>query len=538
MPVQPNDPLLQLGRVERDTAPAAVLDGGRGPRAIQVHPDDDVAVSLHELSPGEEILVGGTRVRVTEPVAPGHKLALRSFTPGERVVKYGHPIGVVTAPIAAGAWIHSHNLRTALSETVEYKYKREMQIAHLPASGHPARDDKSREAAAPTFDGYRRADGRVATRNEVWILNTVGCVNHAADRIAREASERFRGVIDGVHTFSHPYGCSQLGDDLGNTRKVLAGLLRNPNAGGVLLLGLGCENNQMDGLIAMAGGVHRERFRSFNSQDVGDEIEEGMRAVAALVAAMEGDRREPVPAAALALGMKCGGSDGFSGISANAVVGRISNRVTRQGGTVILTEVPEMFGAEQMLMDRAANENVFRDIVRMIDDFKQYFIRHGQPIFENPSPGNKAGGLTTLEEKSLGAIQKGGSATVTDVLRYGDQARTAGLSLLESPGNDAVSSTAMVASGATMLLFTTGRGTPLGFPAPTLKISSNSAIAKKKPHWIDFNAGALLDGVRTMDQLEDDLFALILDVASGRTLTKNEEQGVREIAIWKDGVTL
>ena len=506
-------------------APAAPHAAG-GPRAVRIHEADDVAVAVQPLAAGEQVEVDGVRVTLAQEIPPGHKFALRPLATAESVRKYGFPIGAMTADAAPGTWIHSHNLRTRLEDAVEYRY--------APA----ARADRSTPASA-TFDGYRRGDGRVGTRNEIWILNTVGCVNHAAERIAKLASERFAGAVDGVYTFTHPYGCSQLGDDLGNTQKVLAGLMRHPNAGGVLVLGLGCENNQMDTLLARAPGLDRERLRSFNSQDVGDEIEEGMAAIAELVARMRGDRREAVPAADLLLGHKCGGSDGFSGISANALVGRIADRLTALGGAVLLTEVPEMFGAEQVLMDRATSESVFRDIGTMVEDFKQYFVRHGQPIYENPSPGNKAGGLTTLEEKSLGAIQKGGRAPVAGVLRYGEPATArGGLSLLEAPGNDGVSSTAMVASGATVLLFTTGRGTPLGFPVPTIKISSNSAIAQKKPHWIDFNAGALLDGSATMAQLEDDLFALILETASGRRRTNNEVHGYREIAIWKEGVTL
>ena len=315
-------------------------------------------------------------------------------------------------------------------------------------------------------------------------------------------------------------------------------MLRHPNAGGVLVLGLGCENNQLDALLQLAGDVDRERLRFFNLQDVIDEVEQGTSVISELAARVASDRRASCPASSLVLGHKCGGSDGFSGISANPLVGRIADRLTALGGRVLLTEVPEMFGAEQVLMNRAANESVFADVVRLVNDFKQYFITHHQPIYENPSPGNKAGGLTTLEEKSLGAIQKGGRATVTQVLRYGAPVERSGLALLESPGNDAVSSTALTASGATLLLFTTGRGTPLGFPAPTIKISSNSDIASKKPHWIDFNAGAVLDGTSTLDQLADELFAFILEVASGRRLTKNEEHGYREIAIWKEGVTL
>ncbi|HEV2148372.1 MAG TPA: altronate dehydratase family protein [Longimicrobiaceae bacterium] len=497
------------------------------PVVVRVHPEDNVAVALVPLPAGAEVAVDGIGVVLREEVPAGHKLALRALAPGEAVVKYGFPIGRVTEEVPAGAWVHSHNLRTALEGTLEYRYEADGRPQPEPAPG-----------AMPTFLGYRRAGGRVGTRNEVWIVNTVGCVNTAAERIARAASERFSGRVDGVHAFSHPYGCSQLGDDLENTRRVLAGLIRHPNAGGVLVLGLGCENNQMAELLAMAGELDARRIRFFNTQDVVDEVEEGIAAVEELVRAMEGDRREECPASELVLGHKCGGSDGFSGISANPLLGRIADRLTALGGGVVLTEVPEMFGAEQVLMDRAADEGVFHQVVEMVNDFKEYFLRHGQPVYENPSPGNKAGGLTTLEEKSLGAIQKGGRATVARVLRYGEPAGTGGLSLLEAPGNDGVSSTAMVASGATLLLFTTGRGTPLGFPVPTLKVSSNSAIAERKPHWIDFNAGALLDGTATLDELADALFARILDVASGRVLANNEKHGYREIAIWKEGVTL
>ncbi len=495
------------------------------PQAVRIHPDDNVAVAVGPLHEGTEVTVDGARVVLAEDIPAGHKLALVPLAAGEAVVKYGFVVGEATAPVAAGTWVHSHNLRTRLSGTLDYRYQ-------------PVQRSGASSIDIPTFQGYRRANGRVGTRNEVWIVNTVGCVNTAAERIARVASERFAGRVDGVHAFSHPYGCSQLGDDLRNTQKVLAGLLRHPNAGGVLVLGLGCENNQMDQLLALAGDVDPERLRWFNTQDVVDEVEEGLDAVAELVARMEGDARVDCPASELIIGHKCGGSDGFSGISANPLVGRIADRLTAMGGGVLLTEVPEMFGAEQVLMNRAADEGVFRDVVAMVNDFKEYFLRHDQPVYENPSPGNKAGGLTTLEEKSLGAIQKGGAATVSRVLRYGERARTGGLSLLEAPGNDGVSSTAMVASGATVLLFTTGRGTPLGFPVPTIKISSNSHIAEKKPHWIDFNAGALLDGAATLDGLADELFTRVLDVASGRVKTNNEVHGYREIAIWKEGVTL
>ncbi|HVX41061.1 MAG TPA: altronate dehydratase family protein [Gemmatimonadaceae bacterium] len=505
------------------------------PAAIRIAEQDNVAIALRPIAAGEQVRVGDETITARQEIPAGHKLALSDVDVDQQIVKYGVPIGLASAPIARGDWVHSHNLRTALSGVVEYAYRPSVVRGPSSVNHGPRTTD---HGPLPTFRGYRRKNGKVGTRNELWVLNTVGCVNHAAERIARQASERFAGKIDGIHAFAHPYGCSQLGDDLQNTQRVLAGLLRHPNAGGVLILGLGCENNQLSELMQLAGDVDRDRVAFFNTQDVIDELEEGTGAVATLVERIAGDRREDVPVSELVLGHKCGGSDGFSGISANALVGRIADRVTGDGGSVLLTEVPEMFGAEQLLMNRAESVDVFNQIVEMVNDFKNYFLRHDQPVYENPSPGNKAGGLTTLEEKSLGAVQKGGRAPVSRVLRYGEPLAGKGLTLLESPGNDGVSSTAMTVSGATVLLFTTGRGTPLGFPVPTIKISSNSEIAAKKPHWIDFNAGALLDGTKTMAQLEDDLFALILAVASGDTLTNNEKNGYREIAIWKEGVTL
>ncbi|HEY0776832.1 MAG TPA: UxaA family hydrolase [Gemmatirosa sp.] len=538
------NPLLQLGRPEGAgcVEPGALAAGA--PTAVRVTPHDTVAVAVRALAAGTTVDVDGLCVTLVDDVPAGHKLALRAHEAGEPVRKYGYPIGAATAPIAAGAWVHAHNLATRLGGPLEYRW------TGAGAGG----DDAARDHAlgngvhVPTFDGYRRADGRVGTRNEVWIVNTVGCVNTAAERIARTARARFAGApgVDGVQAFAHPYGCSQLGDDLQNTKRILAGLMRHPNAGGVLVLGLGCENNQLDALLAAAGPeVDRSRLRFFNTQDVVDEVDAGVEEVGALVAAMAPDTRTACPASALVLGHKCGGSDGFSGITANPLLGRLADRVAAIGGRVLLTEVPEMFGAEQVLMERCTNEETFEALVAMVNDFKAYFLRHGQPVYENPSPGNKAGGLTTLEEKSLGAIQKGGRAPVRDVLRYGAPIGAAfgGLSLLEAPGNDGVSCTAMVASGATLLLFTTGRGTPLGFPVPTLKVSSNSGIAAKKPHWIDFDAGRLLGvegpgGGVTLDALADELLAVVLDVASGRVPTNNERNDDREIAIWKAGVTL
>jgi altronate hydrolase len=492
---------------------------------LKLHPSDNVAVALTLLEAGTKVSIDGRSLSVRENIPVGHKIALTDLHVGAPVVKYGEPIGTVTQSVTRGDWLHSHNLKTNLEGLVHYGY--EPVITWPQAAG-----------ASRTFAGYCRSDGSVGTRNEVWILNTVGCVNRVADRVARICQDEFGERIDGVHSFAHPYGCSQSGDDLDSTRCILAGLIRHPNAGGVLVLGLGCEDNQVDSLLQVAGDIEPARLRCFNSQDVDDEVEHGVAMVRELVGVMQQDRRSERPLSDLVVGLECGGSDGLSGVTANPLVGRVADLITAKGGGAILSEVPEMFGAEQSLMNRAQSVTVFRDIERLVNDFKRYLREHGRPVYENPSPGNIEGGLTTLEEKSLGAIRKGGGARVTEVLRYGERKTAPGLSLLETPGNDAVSSTAMVAAGATVMLFTTGRGTPLGSPVPTIKISSNTAICMKKPRWIDFSAGALADGSSEIDELEAGLFDLLLDVASGRTHTNNERYDYRDIAIWKRGVTL
>jgi altronate hydrolase len=475
------------------------------------------------------------------------------------VRKFGWPIGRALQPIERGALVHTGNLGTRLEGLNEYVYRPSAAVLRTSAAtsqgtaDSPAARTGSSEAgsaslvaeshalssAAPlpdTFMGYRRRNGQVGTRNEIWILCTVGCVARTAERIASIGTARFAGRVDGVHAFTHPFGCSQLGDDLSRTRRVLASLAMHPNAGGVLILGLGCESNQLDRLLAEAQGIDMTRVRAFSAQTADDEVEQGLQALTELVMAVEQDKREPCALSALTVGLKCGGSDGLSGITANPLVGHVADCVSAAGGTPILTEIPEVFGAEHLLMERAINERVFHDIVGLVNDFKRYFLDNGQPIYENPSPGNIAGGITTLEEKSLGAVQKGGHAPVSDVLRYGERATRPGLALLEAPGNDAVSSTALVAAGANVLLFTTGRGTPLGFPVPTLKIASNSALAQKKPHWIDFDAGAVLGG-KSMAQAGEELMRLVIDTASGK-VARNEMNGEREISIWKSGVTL
>lgn len=448
-----------------------------------IHPDDNVEVDLEN----------------------GHKYARARIKAGEPVIKYGFPIGEAKCDIAPGELVHSHNLRTSLKKEGTYTYRPQKNVI--------------KPEAPDIINAYLRKNSDIGIRNDIWIVNTVGCVNRTAQSIAE---------ITGAFCFTHPYGCSQLGGDHARTQMILRGLILHPNAGGVLVLGLGCENNGIESLRQTLGDYDTERIRFLNAQDVDDEISEGVRIVKELQQIAAQDRRVSVPVSILRIGLKCGGSDGYSGITANPMVGRISDKLIAMGGTSVLTEVPEMFGAEQLLMDRCVNEDVFYDTVQLINRFKAYFTAHGQPVSENPSPGNKEGGITTLEEKSLGCVQKGGCAQVTAVLGYGDIADQPGLLLLDGPGNDAVAVTNLTAAGCHMILFTTGRGTPLGAPVPTVKIATNSALYNKKPSWIDFNA---------MSSSANELWELVLRTASGKK-TKNEIGGYREIAIFKDGVTL
>ena len=488
-----------------------------------MHDSDSVAVCLRDVRAGEHLSVAGGVIQVGVDTPRGHKIALRRHVSGNVVTKYGHAIGHAMADIDAGTHVHVHNLRSGLAQNDQFAYVE----PGVPAPGIPVRRE---------FMGYRRADGQVGVRNEIWILCTVGCVAETVRRIAEQAQVRFAGRTDGIFAFGHPFGCSQLGDDLSGTRRVLAALAQHPNAGAVLVVGLGCENNQLSALIAELGARGPERLAYFNAQAVTDEIEAGVAALAPLVAAMAADQRSKCDLGDLVIGLKCGGSDAFSGLTANPLVGRICDAVTGSGGTAILSEIPELFGAERVLMARCQDRATFGELVLLVDDFKNYFTAHELPIFENPSPGNRQGGITTLEEKSLGAVQKGGNAQVTQVMRYGGRATRKGLVILESPGNDAVSTTALIAAGAVIVLFTTGRGTPLGFPAPTLKISSNTDLAVRKPRWVDFDAGSLIDGA-DRETLTADLLDLITAVASGKP-TRHEEAGAREIALWKRGVTL
>lgn len=441
----------------------------------------------------------------------GHKYALRDIKAGENIIKYGNPIGHAIVDIAKGEHVHNHNIKTNLSGNLEYKYD--------PHFYDIEEEDKSR-----TFMGYVRKNGDVGIRNDVWIVVTVGCVNKVAEQIAKET---------GALHFPHPFGCSQLGDDQTTTQLVLRGLVNHPNAGGVLVLGLGCENNNIDVFKKVLGDVDENRVKFLNAQDAEDDVAEGIKLVRELQEYADTFKREPVPVSKLKIGLKCGGSDGYSGITANPLVGRLSDKVIAHGGSCVLTEVPEMFGAEHLLMARAENEEIFEKSVKLINDFKDYYTRHNQVIYENPSPGNKKGGISTLEEKSLGCIQKGGLSKVVDVLDYGDVITKNGLSLLNGPGNDIVAITNLTAAGVHIILFTTGRGTPVGGPVPTVKIATNHSLAQRKSNWIDFDASPTLEG----NPLTNELFEYIIRVAEGEQ-TKNELHSYREISIFKDGVTL
>lgn len=455
-----------------------------------IHPKDNVEVNLND----------------------GHKYALCDIAKDEYIIKFGNPIGHAICAIQKGEHVHTHNMRTNLSGNISYKYRPK-----------PSRLTKLHTSLV--FQGYMRENGGVGIRNDIWIINTVGCVNKVAERLSS---------ITGAKCFSHPFGCSQLGDDMKLTQYVLRGLVKHPNAGGILVLGLGCENNNITAFRQVLGDVPTARIRYLNAQDFDDEIVEGVKLINELKEYADSFPRVPIPLSRLKIGLKCGGSDGFSGITANPLVGRFSDLLISYGGSCVLTEVPEMFGAEHLLMERCPTEALFHKTVNLINNFKDYFVKHGQVIYENPSPGNKAGGITTLEEKSLGCIQKGGSAEISDILNYGDMLTKPGLSLLNGPGNDIVAITNLAACGVHMILFTTGRGTPVGGPVPTIKIATNYHLSHYKPNWIDFDASPVLDG----RDLTETLLNYVIRVANGEKTCNNEENGYEEISIFKDGVIL
>lgn len=483
--------------------------------ALVISSLDNVAVVTVDVKQGEKVF----DVVAKQDIPFGHKIAIKDIEQNENVVKYGYPIGHAKESIEVGQHVHTHNIKTNLSDVLEYEYKPEL---------------KEMKSEKGTFLGYKREDGRVGTRNEVWIVNTVGCINKVANKVANIANEKYKDVVDGVFTFEHPYGCSQLGEDHGYTQKVLAGMVNHPNAGAVLVLGLGCENNTIEQMKEIIGDYNPDRVKFVVAQKFEDEVTECLNVIDELVDYAKKFEREEVDASNLVVGLKCGGSDGFSGITANPLVGLLSDKIVERGGTTILTEVPEMFGAETILMNRCKNEDIFNQTVDLVNNFKRYFQRYNQVVYENPSPGNKEGGITTLEDKSLGCTQKCGTSNVIDVLAYGEPVINKGLNLLQAPGNDIVAITALMASGCNVILFTTGRGTPVGAPVPTIKVASNNVLATNKNNWIDFDASALLDDI---DNVSENFYNFVIEVASGKK-AKNEINDYREIAIFKDGVTL
>ena len=493
---------------------------------IKINLADNVAVAINDVEAGYNCNIDGISLTTLSRIPAGHKVALKDLSEGEDVVKYGFPIGHLLQDVPQGGLIDHSVLKTNLEGLLDYSYDPDLtEIAPAPVQA--------------TFKGYRRADGRAGIRNELWIIPTVGCVNGVVQNICRQFEAELASYpgIEKVIAFPHNYGCSQLGDDHENTRKILADMVHHPNAAGVLVVALGCENNQLGPFRELVGEVDGSRVKFMESQKIrGDEVEHGLGLLREIAEAAKNDVREDIPVSELKVGLKCGGSDGFSGITANPLLGRFSDWIVSQGGTTVLTEVPEMFGAETILMSRCQDEATFDKTVHLINDFKAYFMKNDQPVYENPSPGNKAGGISTLEEKSLGCTQKSGNSIVRDVLLYGDRLKTRGLNLLSAPGNDLVASTALAAAGCQIVLFTTGRGTPFGTFVPTAKISTNSTLAANKPLWIDFNAGEIVDG-RPVEEVDAEFINFVLSAASGKPVN-NEKSGYSEIAIFKSGVTL
>ncbi|HQB90325.1 MAG TPA: altronate dehydratase family protein [Sphaerochaeta sp.] len=502
---------------------------------LRVHPSDTVAVAVSALASGTHVTIDDLSITLAEPIAQGHKFSLKAIRAGEPVIKYGAPIGEAKSDIAIGMHVHDTNIRTLLEEEGTY-HRDEEVVRHYTEKAEALRAQWHKKI--PTIQAYKRDDGKIGIRNEIWIVPTVGCVNRTAELLVRWADRNLptSPFYDGIHVWTHPWGCSQLGSDHENTRTILADLVHHPNAGGVLVLSLGCENNTPESFKALLGPVDEKRVKFLTTQMVDDELEAAKAMIGELYETMKADRREAVGMDNLIVGFKCGGSDGMSGITANPLVGHFCDALTAMGGSAILTEVPEMFGAEQLLMNRTVSEEVFKKTVALINDFKHYFTAHDQVVYENPSPGNKEGGISTLEDKSLGCIQKGGEAIITDVIAYGERVTKRGLTLLSGPGNDIVSTTALTASGAHIILFTTGRGTPLGAPVPTIKIASNTPLAEKKANWIDFDGARLLR--EEGDAVLNDLIDLIKAIASGEKRAQNEINGYAEISIFKDGVIL
>lgn len=490
---------------------------------LKINPADSVVVCLSPKKKGDLITVDGRKIVISQDTPAGHKVLIKDVAEGEDIIKYGYPIGHAMTALRAGDWVNENNLKTNLSGTLEYTY-------------NPITEQLTYTNQNRTFNGYVRRNGDVGIRNEIWIVPTVGCVNGIAEKLVSKLKQEKPEGVDNIYAWHHNYGCSQLSEDHENTRKVLRDICLHPNAGAVLVLSLGCENNQPEDFMAMLGDYDKDRIKLLVTQRVDDEIEAGMQILRQLYDIASQDKRTEVPVSKLRVGLKCGGSDGFSGITANPLVGEFSDWLVAQGGTSVLTEVPEMFGAETILMNRCTSRELFDQTVSMVNNFKNYFLSHGEPVGENPSPGNKAGGISTLEDKALGCTQKCGKAPVSGVMEYGDRLENTGLNLLSAPGNDLVASTALASCGCHLVLFTTGRGTPFGTFVPTMKIATNPDLASRKQNWIDFSAGQLIEG-RTMQEIVPEFIDKVLAVACGEP-AKNEINDYREISIFKNGVTL
>lgn len=493
-------------------------------KILQINENDNVVVAIKNLKREDKIIFKDTEIEINSNIPVGHKIAIKNIDIGENIIKYGEIIGKAIDNINIGDHVHTDNVKTNLEDILDYKYNKETINFNY------------KKEKTPTFNGYIREDGNVGTRNEIWIIPTVGCINQTAKNLTKLAKEKYGNKVDDIVAITHDMGCSQLGDDLEITQKILSGIIKNPNAGGVLVLSLGCENNYLEIFKPFLGEYNKDRIKFLTIQNVKDEYLEAMNLLGELVDYAAKFERKEVGIDKLKIGFKCGGSDAFSGITANVLSGKVNDEIVSYGGSTVITEVPEMFGAEHLLMARAKDKEVFAKIVDLINDYKNYFKKYNQEIYENPSPGNKKGGITTLEDKSLGCIQKGGSSEIVGVLNYGEQIDKAGFFLLNGSGNDQVSTTNLVASGVNLIVFTTGRGNPFGNIVPTIKLSSNSELAEKKTHWIDFDAGQLLNGI-DFETLTESFLDYIVKVASGE-LTNNEKNGFKSITIFKDGVIL
>ena len=503
---------------------------------IRIHPRDNVVIARRQLLGGTVLADEG--VTVAGLVPPGHKVATRAIAAGEAVRRYDQIIGTATQDIAPGQHVHTHNLAFSSFER-----------AHEPGAGATPTAYVDTPA---TFDGIVRADGRVATRNYIGVLTSVNCSATAARAIADqfrrdvhpEALADYPNV-DGVVALTHGMGCAtdSEGEELQVLRRTLGGYARHPNFYAVLVVGLGCETNQIQGLIAQEGLAEGARLVTFNIQDTGGTaktVARGVEIIRGLLKEANRVQRQPVAASHLTVGLQCGGSDGYSGISANPALGAAVDRLVRHGGTAILSETPEIYGGEHLLTRRAVSAAVADKLLARIAWWEAYTARNRMKMDNNPSAGNKAGGLTTILEKSLGAIAKSGTTNLVDVVEFAETVRAKGFVYMDTPGYDPVSATGQVAGGANLICFTTGRGSAYGCaPSPSLKFSTNSALWQRQQEDIDLDCGGIVDGLDTVDAVGERIFRLMLETASGRaTQSERHGYGQNEFVPWQLGAVM